>query len=800
APACCYCGVNEPATMAKCVKSGKWFCNAGHSSGSHIVQHLVCSNHNQVQLHPESPMGGALLECYNCSEHNVFLLGHAPVTSNAIAMLLCRKCVATAAGLREMGVDLAEWLPVIQDRRFLAWLVKEPIEQQQLCAQQVTDEQITKLEALWKIDPDATLEQAAAPEAEDTTQPMLSCYEDGYHYQNVLAPLVKLEANQDRRTKEALAQEGLSIRWECGLSDRPCALFHVPDALQLVPGDELRLRLGPTAAMNGKAWEASGHVLDLEDGQVTMEFQHIDGLPKEVRHGILLEHGFILEVVSESTRFDRMQAALKTFAVDDSSVSGYLYHKILGHEVEAQVFPGRVQSTATPGLPALSAPQAAAVRAAFQQPLSLIQGPPGTGKSIVLATIAYHLARENRDQVLVCALTNMAIDHLAEKINRTGLPVVCLKARNQETANSSVEHLSPLNIYLELYRNSELNKLVALREEVGELSAEDARQLRRLRWHAEREILQAADVICTTCVGAGDPRLADFYFPRVVIDDATAANQAECLIPVVLGAKQLVLAGDPYQLGPVVNCTKAARAGLTQSLFERLVKLGLRPMRLQIQYRMHPCLAEFPNYMFYDGLLQDGVGADERRLSRLGFPWPQPDKPMLFQNVPGLEEISGCGKSYLNRTEAFAVKEVVTRLLKGGARPDQVGVVTPYEGQRAFVIERLCNEVEVASVDSFQGREKDFIVLTCVRSDEFRGIDILCNPFRLNVMLTRAQYSVVVVGNARVLSKNPLWHALVSFFRDRGCLMEGPLNALRPVVAAYPRPGASKIAHGPQYK
>ena len=70
---------------------------------------------------------------------------------------------------------------------------------------------------------------------------------------------------------------------------------------------------------------------------------------------------------------------------------------------------------------------------------------------------------------------------------------------------------------------------------------------------------------------------------------------------IVLGAKQLVLVGDHCQLGPVVMCKKAAKAGLTQSLFERLVLLGTRPIRLQVQYRMHPCLSEFPSNMFYEG-------------------------------------------------------------------------------------------------------------------------------------------------------------------------------------------------------
>jgi regulator of nonsense transcripts 1 len=144
---------------------------------------------------------------------------------------------------------------------------------------------------------------------------------------------------------------------------------------------------------------------------------------------------------------------------------------------------------------------------------------------------------------------------------------------------------------------AEMRKYQLLKDELGDLTASDARRYRQLRTKAEREILQAADVICTTCVGAGDPRLANFRFRQLLIDESTQAMEAECFIPIVLGVKQLVLVGDHCQLGPVVMCKKAAKAGLTQSLFERLVLLGIRPIRLQVQYRMHPALSEFPSNM-----------------------------------------------------------------------------------------------------------------------------------------------------------------------------------------------------------
>ena len=98
---------------------------------------------------------------------------------------------------------------------------------------------------------------------------------------------------------------------------------------------------------------------------------------------------------------------------------------------------------------------------------------------------------------------------------------------------------------------------------------------------------------------------------------------------------------------------QAAQAGLAQSLFERLVLLGVRPARLTVQYRMHPALSEFPSDAFYEGALQNGVSAAERVYPGVALPWPVPSRPMLFLTQTGLEEISPTGTSYLNRAGVF---------------------------------------------------------------------------------------------------------------------------------------------------
>lgn len=324
------------------------------------------------------------------------------------------------------------------------------------------------------------------------------------------------------------------------------------------------------------------------------------------------------------------------------------------------------------------------------------------------------------------------------------------------------------------------------------------------------------------------------------------------MIPLVLGCKQAVLVGDhqvrhlaprsagmrladlvplpasAQQLGPVIMNKKAARAGLSQSLFERLIILGNRPIRLQVQYRMHPCLSEFPSNMFYEGTLQNGVTAPERLRKNVDFPWPVSDTPMMFYQNLGTEEISASGTSFLNRTEASNVEKIVTKFFKSGVLPGQIGVITPYEGQRSYVVnymqfsgslkKELYKEVEVASVDAFQGREKDYIILSCVRSNEHQGIGFLSDPRRLNVALTRAKYGVVILGNPKVLSKvrpvggpstlgscpqavlaltpcpppsppqHPLWHYLLSHYKERSCLVEGPLSNLQPSLIQFSKP------------
>ena len=310
--------------------------------------------------------------------------------------------------------------------------------------------------------------------------------------------------------------------------------------------------------------------------------------------------GWRVQPAAKGATYDRMRRALALFAREERSISPYLYARVLGDAAAAALAPYSPaegvrlpKSADAPGLPPLNESQAAAVLGALSAPLALIQGPPGTGKSVTCASLAYHLATggsggsggsggggggggntnttTSSSPILVTAPSNVAVDHLAEKIAATGLSVVRVVARAREGIASTVEHLSLTAAVAAAARKAtkataaenksgggskkaalgfdqktlvELGKL--LRERAAGPSSGVAPASRRRRNSnknnneddeeerfelllrtAERIVLSTADVVCATCAGAGDHRLSGIRFARVMIDEATQATLPE---------------------------------------------------------------------------------------------------------------------------------------------------------------------------------------------------------------------------------------------------------------------------------
>ncbi|CAF5154631.1 unnamed protein product, partial [Rotaria sp. Silwood1] len=166
----------------------------------------------------------------NCGCRNVFLLGFIPAKADSVVVLLCRQPCASQSALKDMNWDSSQWQPLIQDRWFLTWLVRIPSEQEQLHARQITAQMINRLEELWEKNPDATIMDLDKPGIDEEPQQCCLRYEDAYQYQNIFGPLVKMEADDDKKLKESQTQENISVRWDMGLNKKRLAYFYLPKA------------------------------------------------------------------------------------------------------------------------------------------------------------------------------------------------------------------------------------------------------------------------------------------------------------------------------------------------------------------------------------------------------------------------------------------------------------------------------------------------------------------------------------------------------------------------------------------
>ena len=171
-------------------------------------------------------------------------------------------------------------------------------------------------------------------------------------------------------------------------------------------------------------------------------------------------------------------------------------------------------------------------------------------------------------------------------------------------------------------------------------------------------VLDNAQVICSTNIGSGHRLLEGRRFPIVLMDEATQAVEPSALIPISKGCRQLILVGDHKQLPPTVISKKAEQGGLGRSLFERLIDVGIQTHLLDVQYRMHPVLREFPSARFYDDRLNDGCNATERP-APAGILWPDWDHPFAFIPIDGVEDEEQEGGSRSNPIEAARIYDLV---------------------------------------------------------------------------------------------------------------------------------------------
>ncbi|NXW66608.1 M10L1 helicase, partial [Eurystomus gularis] len=415
-------------------------------------------------------------------------------------------------------------------------------------------------------------------------------------------------------------------------------------------------------------------------------------------------------------------------------------------------------------------------------------GPPGTGKTLTVieAILQIHCTLPD-SRILVCAPSNAATDLICLRLHQSNV----LKPGAMVRVNATFRSTEQIDDMVKPY-------------------CKDGDDIQKALWFR---------IIITTCNSAGMFYQAEIrlgHFTHVILDEAGQASEPETLIPIGLVSEangQVVLVGDPKQLGPVIKSQMALAFGLNVSLLERLTSRDIylrdedafgaygayNPLlitKLIKNYRSHSALLALPSKLFYHKELE--VCADASVVTTL-LHWgklPRKGFPLIFHGIRGREVREGHSPSWFNATEAVQVMRYCCQLAKNenaAVSVTDIGVIAPYHKQVEkirFLLKSIdLADIKVGTVEEFQGQEYTAIVLSTVRSheslfgDEKNCLGFLSNPKRFNVAVTRAKALLIVVGNPHVLVKDPCFCALLEYsLRNRvyvGCDLPSELEHLQ---------------------
>jgi len=303
----------------------------------------------------------------------------------------------------------------------------------------------------------------------------------------------------------------------------------------------------------------------------------------------------------------------------------------------------------------------------------------------------------------------------------------------------------------------------------------------------ETHLLNSTHIVLTTLGSAGSRaiELAN-KFEVIIIDEAAQSSEMSTLTALQLGSSHAILVGDPQQLPATVFSMSGRSSKYDRSLFARLEQCKHPVVMLNVQYRMHPMISEFPRHIFYEGALLDApntlrsnFGSDLKVYK--SFPH---FKPLTILDLNSKEERDGTSLSNMNEAKLTVHLYLsLERSTQGSISKDRVAIITPYT-QQTLLLHKLFEEalgssystrVEISTVDAFQGRESGVVIYSCVRAGG-KGIGFLSDVQRMNVALTRAKFYLFVIARRRSIMMNPYWRQLVGFARQKRSLIHVPID------------------------
>ncbi|SJL11598.1 uncharacterized protein ARMOST_15004 [Armillaria ostoyae] len=433
--------------------------------------------------------------------------------------------------------------------------------------------------------------------------------------------------------------------------------------------------------------------------------------------------------------------------------------------------------------------QLEAVAAIVHQPRGsvpfILFGPPGTGKTVTIVEAMGQLLQRDPDaRILACTPSNKAGDLIVQKLMYLGPSGVF-------RLNSMSRKYPDLPTSLREYSLFNGNRIFAM--------------------PVLEDVLKYRVVVCT-CVSAGilaSLGVKPGHFGWIFIDEAGQATEPDTMIPIkelVDHRTNVILAGDPKQLGPTMQSGLAAELGLRESYLARLMERpcynlspwkgdgsgggqGVTIVELLENFRNHPAILDFLNEHFYENRLH---ACGDPMLTRRLEDWdglPRKKFPIAFHAVAGRDQREESSPSYFNISEATLVKNYCSSLIaKKGICAEHIAVITPYHAQRMKILNLFhrdseLKDISVGSVEEFQGQERLIVIISTVRSnpdfltsDIRRSLGFVASPRRFNVAISRAQALLIIVGNADVLALDPVWRSFMNYIHNGGGWRGRPIS------------------------
>ena len=750
---CIFCEINKKEILVQCKECDKLFCNGRNEiPKSHIIFHLQKSSHKVISLFPYDK----IIQCDNCEDNNIFNLYYLK-ESNQVKVF-CRNHIPKN---EEKNV-----IPYVGENNELATdIVHVPSNEEDIKKlKEATLNEINKRENL--IEELLYVTNRFLNKVKDK-------YDDKEQYYCIHKPLILCELEYARKICENKQSYRIKIK-NLNSSYRNKPLF----SFNFNQSHSRPFKIGNVynfTKSNSENKKSLGLVVNIEKSEYFI-------IPIEKERDKFENGTYSVREEFCSVPYDRMIAGLDIFIYDDNNekISKNLTKYILGEvdKIENEEF--EVSKLLNPftefeinGYGKLNSSQEKAIKNTEKHVLNLIQGPPGTGKTFTASFLIYNifLNRKNKEhKILVCAPTNAAADNLA--LSLLNIKEALLKNNNKNTYIFKILRIvARTREYIDYDKKVEdisLHNLVDYEEE-------DYKE-------KSKNIIDSSDIVITTCSSSMIDKLENYNFEFVIIDETTQSQEVETLLTMLKGSKHVTLIGDPKQLSPTILHPKGKQTGMHISLFERIMKL--KPdnnILLTIQYRMHPKISEFISNNFYEGKLKNGVNEKDRTNCKFNnkFDWPNSNFPIIFINVEGKNKISSSGTSYINEMECYTL----LFLIKNKFPKEEIKnscIITPYLGQKELLEEYLNDyniDIEVSSIDAFQGKERDFVIINTVRNNKNCEIGFLKDVKRLNVSISRAKYGLIIIGNvdclynAKIENKYSIWRKYIEYLKNNKALV-----------------------------